>query len=455
MMIRGFFGSSVAILALLIAITAKASDLPPTGMDSKAFVSAHHDVILTNDQLLVRAIILLRLDGHFDDALALIKAAEQNRVLSRRVRYEQALIFVVSGHCDLAQPYFQVLIEADIEDWITQDSLKFQRQCQKAVRPTWTIETTFGYDQNLAASLPLQVIRAEDGSELARLIDQVEASVSGITIDNRFTLGVPKTEGWFVDASANLDYSMTRQHIQYRGEISASRRLTQPQGYDRRGIGLTLDVIHPRPWGVLRTRVHGRRLVVGNGEKTSSQIHDLGAIEQTVVFPLTRNLDASADLTTITEWYPPQHDRRRQEQGLRLGLSHQTSLAHRGGDEASILSGWQIDATYKRHIAQPIYFSSHRVGVNGGMQFRVPETENRMRLALGVERERLTHSRPWRRHPHDIWHHATKLTFIPASFARYGLMLELNATASQSKDRFDRQKSFVFAIRYRWDDTKW
>ncbi|MDA0308040.1 MAG: hypothetical protein O2832_04855 [Proteobacteria bacterium] len=72
-----------------------------------------------------------------------------------------------------------------------------------------------------------------------------------------------------------------------------------------------------------------------------------------------------------------------------------------------------------------------------------------------VEQERLMHSRPWRRNPHDIWHHSAKLTFAPSSVTKYGLMLELNATTSQSKDPFDRQKTVVLSIRYRWDDTKW
>ncbi len=452
-MIRGLFYSSVVLLALIIGTPAKSSDLLLAETDSKAFVSANYGAILADDQLLVRAMILLRLDGHYDEALALIGDAEQNRNVSRRARYETALIYVAAGKCDLAKPYFQMLSHAGRQDWMADDSRKFLRQCQKTTRPRWSLETALGYDDNLAASLPLRVIRAEDGSELAKLIDEVEASVSGITIDDRFTLGSPKVDGWFVDAVANLDVSVTHQKKTYRGEISASKRLTRPQGYDRRGIGLTFDVSHRRSWGLLRTRVNGRHLVVSSGQNMASQIHDLAAIEQSVLFPLTKTLDASADITTITEWYPPQHDRKRQEQGLRLGVIHHVRPTNTA--KASILSGWQIDATYKHHVAVPVYFSSHRYGINGGIQFRLPEWENRISLVVGIERERLTHSRPWRRYPHDIWHHSAKLTFTPKQLAKYGLMLELNANASQSKDRFDRQETWGFAILYRWDDTNW
>lgn len=452
-MIRGLFCSFVVLLALTIGIPAKSSDLLSAEMSSKAFVSLNHDRILADDQLLVRAIILLRLDGYFDDALALIMASEQHRALSRRVRYEQALIYVILGRCDLAQPSFRELVKDGRQDWISDDSRKFQRQCEKLSRPTWSLQTVVGYDNNLAASLPLRVVRAEDGSELAKLIDEVEASVSGITIDDRFTLGAPTVKGWFVDAVADIDYSIHIEKTQYRGEINASRRVTEPQGYGRRGIGLILDMIRRQSWSVLRTRLHGRRLIVSSGENLTSQIHDLVAIEQTVIFPLTQGIDASVDVTAITEWYPPEHDRKREEQGFRVGLIHQVSSLNRV--EAGVLTGWQIDATYKHHRSVPEYFSSHRYGINGGMQFRFPETENRAWLVLGVEQERLMHSRPWRRNPHDIWHHSAKLTFAPSSVAKYGLMLELNATTSQSKDPFDRQKTVVLSIRYRWDDTKW
>ncbi len=441
------------MLALIIGTPAKPSDLLSAEMDSKAFVSENHDRILTDDQLLVRAVILLRLDGHYDEALTLIKDAEQHRALSRRVRYEQALIYVVTGRCDMAQPYFQVLAEAGRQDWIAEDSRKFNRQCGVAANSPWSFEIAIGYDNNLAASLPVQVVRAEDGSELAKRIHDIEASVSGITIDDRFTLGTPTVKGWFVDAMANIDHSIFHQNTQYRGEITASRRLTQPQGYDRRGIGMIFDVIRRQSWGVMRTRLRGQRLVVSTGENITSQIHDLGGIEQIVIFPLTQGIDASVDITTSTEWYPPQHDRRRQEQGLRLGLIHQVLPQYR--DQTSILSGWHIDAIYRRHLTVPVYFSSHRYGVNGGMQFRFPETENRMWLVLGIERERLTYSRPWRRDPHDIWHHTAKLTFAPSSLSKYGLKLEINATSSQSKDPFDRQNNLAFALRYQWDDTKW
>jgi hypothetical protein len=453
MMIRGLFRSSVVMLALITGTPAKSSDLLLAEMDSKAFVSANYDTILADDQLLVRAMILLRLDGHYDNALALVEDAERIRSLSRRARYETALIYVASGKCDLAKPYFQELSPVGRQDWIADDSRKFLRQCQKTTRPRWSLETALGYDDNLAASLPLRVVRAENGSELAKLIDEVEASVSGIMIDDRFTLGSPKVDGWFVDAVANLDVSITQQKKTYRGEISASRRLTNPQGYNRRGIGLTLDVTHRRAWGLLRTQVNGRHLVVSSGQNLNSHIHDLAAIEQSVLFPLTKTLDASVDITAITEWYPPQYDRKRQEQGLRLGVIHY--VRPKNSEKAGILSGWQINATYKRHVALPVYFSSYRHGINGEIRFLLPEWENRMSLVIGVEREGLTHSRPWRRYPHDIWHHSAKLTFAPKRLAKYGLMLELNANASQSKDRFDRQKTWGFAIRYRWDDTNW
>jgi hypothetical protein len=97
---------SITLLIGMFALSVSAS-LADNDISSRQFIDSNRYQILRDDDLLTKSLIILRLDGFYDEAIALGLDAERSRVLSRRHLYELALIHVAMGHCDLAKPYFQ------------------------------------------------------------------------------------------------------------------------------------------------------------------------------------------------------------------------------------------------------------------------------------------------------------------------------------------------------------
>ena len=118
---------SITILIGMFALSVSAS-LADNDISSKQFIHSNRNLILRDDDLLTKSLIILRLDGFYDEAMALGLDAERSRVLSRRHLYELALIHVAMGRCDLAKPYLRQLSvdeNGDKTDWLAQDSKRF------------------------------------------------------------------------------------------------------------------------------------------------------------------------------------------------------------------------------------------------------------------------------------------------------------------------------------------
>lgn len=74
---------SITIMIGMFAFSISAS-LADNDIPSRQFIDSNRHQILRDDDLLTKSLIILRLDGFYDEAIALGLDAERSRVLSRR-----------------------------------------------------------------------------------------------------------------------------------------------------------------------------------------------------------------------------------------------------------------------------------------------------------------------------------------------------------------------------------
>ena len=426
----------------------------PASPEAPSLVGLYRDVIIGDDALLIRALWLLRLDGHYDDALMLAAEAAALRRLSRGVIYQLALVHVASGRCDLAEAYFMDLIMG-WDDRIAENSQRFMRQCARLFGYKWGFEGAFGYGSVLALSPMQQSIRPQDGSEFAQVIEDIEANLSGISLDDTLMLGMPQMGGWFADVAGRISYGALRRRGRYRGEAQIYQRKTDPPGFGQAVLGLAFDATYPQDWGLWHSRLYARRW---RGEYASSyraKIRHIAGIEQIFLIPMTPEYDVKFTLGSAFEWYPRGLEQELHEQRIRVGLFHkQHPAAHNPSNnhtKSRFHYDWHIEVSWAQDVATPAHLGAEHLALRAGAVVPLPDDSGKMRLLFGIERAELNAPRPWRRHRHHILHHSLRVIFAPTALVRHGLEIEFNAQSSRSSDAFDRRENWNLLIHYRPD----
>ena len=421
----------------------------PSLVDSREFVALHRDAIGADDALLIRALWLLRLDGHYDDALMLVDEARDLRPLSRRVIYELTLIHVASGRCDLAMGHFTDLTTG-WDDRIAENSQRYRRQCAQLFGYKWGFEGAVGYGSVLAFSPMQYTARPEEGSEFAQLIDYIEANLSGVSLDDALILGMPQIGGFFVDVAGRMRYGILRRRGRYRGEVQIYQRKTDPPGFGQAMLGLGFDASFPRSWGLWHSRFYARRWRSESASAYQAKIRHIAGIEQILLMPMTPQYDVKFTLGSDFEWYPRGLQQELHEQRLNVGLFHKHPAAPNGTDAMPrFYYDWHIELSWAKDAATPAHLGAEHYALRGGVVVSLPDDAGKMRLLFGIERAHLNAPRPWRRQTHHILHHSLRVFFAPDALTRHNLEIEFNAQSSRSSDAFDRRKSWNFLIHYR------
>lgn len=422
---------------------------------SKDVIASNSSTIIDDDALLTKALIILRLDGFYDEALALGLAAARQRELSRRNRYELALIHVSKGRCDLAKPYFRN-ISAYNNDWMAQDSKRFLRQCVSQSHYRLLFDISTGYDRNLALTTEQHTITAETGSQLDQTIRRIESNLSGISISPDFNIGEPSISGWYTDTYAILGYVIPRGQHRYRTNVMIYQRLTSPRGYDRRGVGLGSAWQYRTQWAVFESRANFKRLVYQRGQNLASIRHQTDAA-QVISIPLSELSYVRLSVLGMRQTLPRQPNRTLQDQGYSVGY-HYTNPQMLGADrDKAWWQSWYTEISSSKRRTSPKDNSSDSLGITGLVHLKHPSSANKLRFQLNLTKESLIHPRSWRLHPHNLWHVSSKLVFKPDWpdwLEQYPLTLELNWKNTRSKDSLDERHRWNFTLRYQFDNAK-
>lgn len=436
-------------LYLLTLSSSVADDIVP----STHLIETNRSAIIKDDELLTKALIILRLDGFYDEALALGIDAARYQSLSRRNRYELALIYVAKDRCDLARPYFHHL-SAHRNDWLAEDSKRFLRQCKDWPNLTWSFDISAGYDQNLALSNAQQTITAEAGSQIYDFIKQIEANLSGISISPDFEVGDPQVSGWYSEMYANLGFIIPRSKNRYRTNLTLYQRLATPRGYDRRGIGISGIWQHRTKWVLYESEILMKRLVNQKGDVSPSEIRHQVNARQALTLPLTDISYVRVTGFGTSETYPREFDKSLQDQGIAFGFNYQNPQMMGGNRNKAWWRSWYVELSKVKRITTPNHQKSDRLGISGLINLVDPETSNKLLVQLNMNKESLALPRPWRLHPHHLWHISGKLVFEPGWVDKNTLKIELGWENTQSKDVLDRRHKWNFILRYQLDNTK-
>lgn len=410
-------------------------------------------MIIHDQDLLTKALIILRLDGLYDEAMTLGLDAARLRPLSRRNRYELALVHVSSGRCDLAVPYFQHL-STDGHDWLAEDSKRFLRQCARHPNLTWVIDLSAGYDQNLAQSGVQHTITAEPESQLYQMIEQIEANLSGVSISRDFTIGDRHIAGWYTETYASMGFVIPRRLNRYQTSLLLYERLTTPRGYDRHGIGMSVLWQHRMRWALLESKISLKRLENQQGRNTESVIRHQTDASQAILLPLSDNSYMRITVLGSFETYPRHTDRSLQDQGIALGYHHTNPLMLGENRNKAWWENWYAEISKSERITTPRDQGSDRLGLTGLVHLMSPNSKEKLWFRVNMTKESLLHPRPWRLHPHNLWHITSTLAFTPDWFEKYPLTLELSWENTRSKDILDERNKWNFIIRYQLDNAK-
>ena len=451
---------SITILIGMFALSVSAS-LADNDISSKQFIHSNRNLILRDDDLLTKSLIILRLDGFYDEAMALGLDAERSRVLSRRHLYELALIHVAMGRCDLAKPYLRQLSvdeNGDKTDWLAQDSKRFLRQCSRHPNLKWAIDISTGYDQNLAQATAQQTITAEPESQLDLMIRQIESNLSGISISPDFTIGDRHVAGWYAETDASIGFVIPRKQGNYRASLLLYERLTTPRGYDRQGIGISGSWQHQTSWAILESQILLKRLENQRGQNRVSVIRHQSSASQAMILPLSDIAYLRMTMQGSFETYPRQPDQTLQDQGIAFGY-HQTNPMINptivGANRTHTWwNSWYAEISTAKRITSPRDQSSDRLGITGLVHLIPPNAKEKLWIQLNLTKESLIHPRPWRLHRHNLWHVTSKLVFSPDWLDKYALTLELGWENTRSKDVLDESQKWNFVVRYQLNNAK-
>ena len=443
----------IAIIICLDILYAAAS-YADTQLLSKDVIASNSSAIIDDDALLTKALIILRLDGFYDEALALGLAAARQRTLSRRHRYELALIHVSKGRCDLAKPYFRN-ISAGNNDWMAQDSERFLRQCVSQSHYRWLFDISTGYDRNLALTTEQHTITAETDSKLDQTIRQVESNLSGISISPDFNIGEQSISGWYTDTSAILGYVIPRGQHRYRTNVMLYQRLTPPREYDRRGAGLGSAWQYRTQWALFESRASFKRLIYQRGQNLASIRYQTDAA-QVISIPLSDLSYLRLSALGMRQTLPRQPNIILQDQGYSVGYHYTNPQMHGADRDKAWWQSWYAEISSSKRRTTPKDNSSDRLGVTGLVHLKHPGSENKLRFQLNLTKESLIHPRSWRLHPHNLWHVSGKLVFSPDWpdwLDKYPLTLELDWKNTRSKDALDERHRWNLTFRYQFDNA--
>ena len=451
---------SITILIGMFAFSISAS-LADNDIPSRQFIDSNRHQILRDDDLLTKSLIILRLDGFYDEAIALGLDAERSRVLSRRHLYELALIHVAMGHCDLAKPYFQHLSadeHGDKTDWLAEDSKRFLRQCSRHPHLKWAIDISTGYDQNLAQTTAQQIITAEPESQLDQIIRQIESNLSGINISPDFTIGDRHVAGWYTETNASFGFVIPRKQGNYQASLLLYERLTTPRGYDRRGIGISGNWQYQTSWAILESQILLKRLENQRGQNRTSVIRHQSSASQAMIFPLSDIAYFRMAIQGSFETYPRQPDQTLQDQGIAFGYHQANPKANPkvvGANRTNAWwNSWYAEISTAKRITSPRDQSSDRLGITGLVHLIPPNAKEKLWIQLSLTKESLIHPRPWRLHRHNLWHVTSTLVFSPDWLDKYALNLELGWENTRSKDVLDEGQKWNFIVRYQLNNAK-
>jgi hypothetical protein len=211
---------------------------------------------------------------------------------------------------------------------------------------------------------------------------------------------------------------------------------------------------HQMRWALLESKISLKRLENQRGRNRESVIRYQTHANQAILFPLSDISYMRMTVLGALETYPRHSDRSLRDQGIAIGYHHKNPLMLGADRTKAWWHNWYAEISRSKRTAIPHDQSSDRLGITGSIHLMPPNGNEKLWIQLNMTKETLLHPRPWRLHPHNLWHVTGRLAFTPDWFEKYALTLELNWENTRSKDILDERDKWNFILRYQLDNAK-
>ena len=439
---------------------------------SVAFIARNHVLIIADDDRLLRAMRLLRLEGQSRYSVALAKLAERQRPSSQtpEVLYELALAYFTLEDCKTVRRLLAQFTEDDYASNTTSNAasgegevgegLEFLGEAcrlRERVRFEWETATSFGYDSNLANTRDRHTVILEKGSQLRNYIDGVLGTLD-ISL-NQIFLGTEKVGGWFAEQNlrASIKRQVNRRHN--RIDVGGFYRSTQPLGYDRKGAHFNLGWHTPLGSTETKSVLFENRLTAqtfnqGQGRHRPSLTQNSLRLAQSLYMRPVAIMTAIIQAHAKTSSSPRIPASAVDEFGGRITLiasnpNHTPTHADTGTGTGTIstLKGWRIGMYHtSRHAVQP-HNSVTVYGLDGEVHFG--RTRHYV-VKFGRGHEHLAAPRPWAVGAHTITHVYAGLGLYPFG-EDSPWRVDGQWNHSTSPDAHDRQSDWQVVAHYEWN----
>lgn len=210
------------------------------------------EVISQNHELTTVAMVFAREHGDYELAFHIANEALAKEVKTPRIFFELAILFLLRGQCYEASLIFSTLIQEDdinttfaqrkVDDWIKIESKEALKLCKPPQIWFYDYDFTLSYNENLANTVPLSVVKPEEGSSLGRSLKTLNKILPDFP--NEVIIGEKQTKGVVFSLNQYLDTYFQKGNKKYGIHIGADIGLTKPAGYERVGLSLGLSRSH-------------------------------------------------------------------------------------------------------------------------------------------------------------------------------------------------------------------
>jgi hypothetical protein len=205
-----------------------------------AFLHRHKEIISTDPEAAVAAVILARREGLTDLATTIATTAINRGASSPRLIYELGFTLLLDGECNKAKPIFKAFIDGRLPapDWIVTESRRSILLCPDAHLWFYDISMELGYDDNLAGVTTSSQVVPEEGSTLGNLIDELSIAYPDLTLNRSLVIGERPVSGFWSRTSIFAQHHYIDEATRGLISLTASQRLTTPRGYEATGFNL-------------------------------------------------------------------------------------------------------------------------------------------------------------------------------------------------------------------------